>query len=104
MPPPRPSPCSRKFLDLAFWQAAKHRMKGNQVDPASGRATSTDRLLAALLHRIADALTRNGDSDFVMSGLHQVTRGGNGAQRQRDSYAHGCVRQVISDAGEVLTA
>ncbi|GAA1499267.1 carboxylate-amine ligase [Paeniglutamicibacter kerguelensis] len=93
-----------EVLDLAFWQAAKHGMKGNQVAPETGQATSTEKQLAALLDHIRDALAANGDSDFVLSGLERLARGGNGAQRQRDSYARGGLRQVISDANEELTA
>lgn len=93
-----------EVLDLAFWQAAKHGMTGNQVDPGSGQAINTDQLLTALLQRIGDALATNGDRDFVMSGLERLTRGGNGAQRQRESYSQGGFRQVISDAHVELTA
>lgn len=93
-----------EVLDLAFWQAAKHGMQGNQVDPENGQAISTEKLLAAMLSRIADALAANGDSDFVLSGLERLARGGNGAQRQRDSYSRGGLRQVVSDANGELTA
>lgn len=93
-----------EVLDLAYWQAAKHGMEGNQVLPASGQAITTDLLLAELLNHIQGALARNGDSDFVVSGLERLARVGNGARRQRESFAQGGLRQVIDDANQELTA
>ena len=97
-------PLLPEVLDLAFWQAAKHGLIGNQVDPVTGRAISTNQLLVALLQLIGEALAVNGDTDFVQTGLERLARDGNGAQRQRTSLGRGGLGQVISDAGEELTA
>ena len=91
-------------LDLAFWQAAKHGMVGDQVDPGSRRTLPTGRLLEALLQLVGEALSRNGDTDFVHAGLQRLARHGNGAQRQRNSFQRGGLAQVVVDAGEELTA
>jgi len=97
-------PLLPEVLDLAFWQAAKHGMVGNQVDPGSGRTLETGRLLQALLQLIGEALSLNGDTDFVHGGLERLARHGNGAQRQRNSFQRGSLVQVVGDAGEELTA
>jgi carboxylate-amine ligase len=102
--PAGPGPLLPEILDLAFWQAAKHGIMGNQVEPGNGRAISTNRLLGALLQHIRESLAMNGDTDFVQAGLERLARDGNGAQRQRDSYGRGGLGRVISDAGEELTA
>jgi carboxylate-amine ligase len=102
--PAATEPLLSEVLDLAFWQAAKHGLTGNQVDPVTGRAISTKQLLVALLRLIGEALAMHGDTDFVLTGLERLARDGNGAQRQRASLRRGGLGQVISDAGEELTA
>ena len=79
-------------------------MVGNQVDPGNGRTLGTGLLLEALLQLIGEALSLNGDTDFVHAGLERLARHGNGAQRQRNSFQRGGLVQVVGDAGEELTA
>lgn len=93
-----------ELLDLAFWQAAKHGLDGNQLDPATGHGIPADHMVAALLRRIGDALDEGGDRDLVGSWLQRLLADGNGARRQRNSLAAGGLARVLSDAAADLTA
>ena len=93
-----------EIMDIGLWQGAKHGLRGNQIDPATGRPVPTKLLLDRLLQYIRVSLDASGDTDFVHQGLATWAHTGNGAQRQRQSHARGGVRQVIRDAGGELTA
>lgn len=93
-----------ELLDLAFWQAAKHGLGGNQLDPETGRGIPTEHMIAALKRRIRDALDESGDFELVDSTLDRLLRDGNGARRQRDSLARGGLAKVTADAAAELTA
>ncbi|WP_411734706.1 glutamate--cysteine ligase [Paeniglutamicibacter sp.] len=102
--PHRETGLHNEMLDLAFWQAAKHGLGGNQLDPETGHAIPVQHMLGALAERIRDALAENGDSDLVDATLERLPRDGNGARRQRESLARGGLARVIADAATDLTA
>lgn len=93
-----------EMLDLASWQAAKHGLSGNQLDPDAGHSVPTDILVGALLRHIQEALDENGDSDLVHAAVERLLRDGNGAQRQRASLARGGLTTVLHDAAVDLTS
>ena len=93
-----------ELLDLAFWQAAKHGLSGNQLDPESGNRIPASHLVGALLRHIRDALDEYGDGELVDSAMDRLLEFGTGAARQRDSLARGGINQVIVDAATALTA
>lgn len=100
--PPNPLP---EVLDLAYWQAAKHGMSGNQLDPGNGGASvTTAQRIGSLFGLVERALIANGDRDLVETALAQRISGGNGAARQRRSFARGGFRQVLADAGAEATS
>lgn len=93
-----------EMLDLAFWQAAKNGLEGNQLHPETGDRVPSDQLVRVLLGHIGDALDENGDLEFVKAATDQLLTRGNGARRQRESMALGGIDRVINDAASALTA
>ena len=93
-----------ELLDLAFWQAAKHGLEGNQLDPETGDSIRSDQLVRVLLSHIRGALDENGDVEFVKAATDRLLTRGNGAWRQRESMARGGISRVISDAANAFTA
>ncbi len=55
-------------------------------------------MVEGLLERVGDDLERLGDHTVVAGGVRAIVEGGNGATRQRRSYAH------HRDLGDVLGA
>lgn len=93
-----------EMIDLAFWQAAKHGLDGNQLDPETGDKIPSDQLIRTLLGHIRDALDENGDIELVKSATDRLLTHGNGARRQRGCMAQDGIAAVISDAATALTA
>lgn len=91
-----------ELLDLATWQAAKHGLDGNQLDPETGRSVSPERMVGALLRRIGDALEESGDKEEVEAALGRMLADGNGARLQRESLAFGGLLGVVTNAAALL--
>ncbi len=87
-----------ELLDLALWQAAKHGIEGNQLDPLSGNAVPTVEHVHRLLHVIETELRSNGDYDFVVHSLRNLLETGNGAMRQRAAFMEGSISHVLHNA------
>ncbi|GAA4376025.1 glutamate--cysteine ligase [Paeniglutamicibacter cryotolerans] len=103
--PEDPSIPAPEALDLAYWQGAKHGMTGNQLDPRSGGGTvSTDHRVSSLLEYVVRALEDNGDRELVEAGLARIKSEGNGAIRQRRSFAEGGFDRVLADAATEVSA
>ena len=95
--PPAP-PLRHEFLRAATWRAARSGLGGALVDPLDGTARPAGDVVEGLLERVGDDLERLGDHTVVAGGVRAIVEGGNGATRQRRSYAH------HRDLGDVLGA
>ncbi|MET9606549.1 glutamate--cysteine ligase [Streptomyces sp. NPDC006512] len=72
------------LLHLASWRAARSGLDGPLLDPLTMRESSAEKVLAALLAHVSDALADSGDLDDVRDGLARLVVSGTGAWRQRE--------------------
>lgn len=85
-------------LDIAFWQAAKHGLTGNQINPGDGSTVSSKDLMSRLLRLIEPALRESGDYDFAVHSLRNILEMGNGAVRQRAAFERGSISHLLANA------
>ncbi|MCX2927306.1 carboxylate-amine ligase [Streptomyces sp. NEAU-W12] len=84
-----------ELVDAAMWQAARHGLSGELVDPRGRRRRAGDAVYGLLEH-VGPALEETGDSREVTSLVHRLLQQGTGADRQR---------QTLAESGpEALTA
>ncbi|MEU6810115.1 glutamate--cysteine ligase [Streptomyces sp. NPDC046831] len=84
-----------ELLQIAMWQAARHGLSEDLVDPAGRRVRAGDAVSQLLAH-IAPALDAAGDTREVTSLVHRLLQQGTGADRQRQSLAEGGVDAVVA--------
>jgi carboxylate-amine ligase len=86
-------------LRLASWQAGRFAFDGDLLDPLTGRPRRAFDVAMALLDHIQPVLKEQGEFDIVESLLFRVLTRGNGAARQRATFARsGSLCDVIADA------
>ncbi|MFH8367167.1 glutamate--cysteine ligase [Streptomyces sp. NPDC018031] len=86
-------------LRLAAWRAGRSGLTGDLVHPRTWRPAPAETVLEALLDHTADALAETGDLALVRDRLGEVLSRGNGARRQRETFARtGDPRAVVADA------
>lgn len=85
-------------LEIAFWQAAKHGVTWNQINPGNGSGISSPDLMAKLLRVIEPALRAIGDYDFAVHSLRNILEMGNDAVRQPAAFDRGSIRHVLANA------
>ncbi|MFJ6416316.1 YbdK family carboxylate-amine ligase [Paeniglutamicibacter sp. NPDC091659] len=95
--PPRVPPMP-EALDLAQWQAAKFGLRGKNLDPFDGTKSSAAQMLRRLMDFIHHDLERNGDYDYVSTGLSRILEQGTGANIQRNRFDHGGFSAVFDEA------
>lgn len=99
--PPVPTP----LLRLATWQAARHGLAGDLVDPFTGRLRPARDVITGMVDQLRPALWDLGDAALVDQRLKQVLARGNGATRQRSVLARtGQLTDVIADVARVTTS
>jgi carboxylate-amine ligase len=87
------------MLRAAAWQASRHGLSGDLLDPLSGRSRPAADHLQHLVDRVRPALARHGDLERVEAGLQRLLQHGTGAQRQRMAFARrGRLTDVVDDA------
>ncbi|MEE6280989.1 glutamate--cysteine ligase [Georgenia sunbinii] len=85
------------LLRLAMWQASRHGVGENLLDPITSRPRPAADVLAALLAHVTPALTEYGDLDLVAAGVARVLDVGNGADHQRRVMARtGSLGDVVA--------
>ena len=89
-----------ELLRAATWRAARSGLTGPLVDVVGRRAVPAFDLLDALVKHLGPALDRSGDRDLVAEGVHRLRRHGTGADRQREAFRRGGLREVVRDAVE----
>jgi carboxylate-amine ligase len=95
-----PAEPDMELLRVAMWQAARHGLSGDLVDPAGRRRRAGD-VVCGLLEHVAPALEEAGDSREVTALVHRLLREGTGADRQRQVLAEGgldAVAEMIVEA------
>ncbi|HZF87830.1 glutamate--cysteine ligase [Streptomyces sp.] len=90
-PAPDPDP---ELLKAAMWQAARHGLSGELIDPEGRRCRAGD-VVYQLLERISPALEEAGDTREVTALVHRLMQHGTGADRQRQTLADGGPHAVI---------
>ncbi|WP_163542383.1 glutamate--cysteine ligase [Occultella kanbiaonis] len=92
-------PAPTRMLRLASWQASRHGLEENLLDPDSHRPRPAGEVLAALVAHVRPALEDSGDLDLVRDGLAHVTERGTGARLQRDTLErNGDLAEVVAAA------
>ncbi|MGW2177537.1 carboxylate-amine ligase [Streptomyces sp. NPDC001732] len=83
-PAPRPP---AELLRAACWRAARDGLRGQGMDPHTGRLSPAGERVPALLRHIGPALEETGDRETVVALLRRLTATGTGADRQRAVHA-----------------
>ncbi|MDN3311364.1 glutamate--cysteine ligase [Microbacterium oryzae] len=78
-----PNPLPAQAIRLAAWMAARWGVRGDLVDPRTGRAAPAAEVVEALLAHVRPALAANGDTDTAETGVREILLRGTGAERQR---------------------
>jgi glutamate---cysteine ligase / carboxylate-amine ligase len=84
-----------ELIAAATWQAARHGLDGNLVDPLTALPCTAREAVETLLKRITPALQASGDLEPVASGIERLLTRGNGAQRQRRAFERGGLDAVL---------
>ncbi|MFI9584649.1 glutamate--cysteine ligase [Streptomyces sp. NPDC052236] len=90
-----------ELLRAACWRAARDGLRGEGMDPRTGRLTAAGSQVASLLGHIGPALEETGDRQTVDSLLRRLTATGTGADRQRAVYAR---RGSLTDVVDAVVA
>lgn len=96
-------PAVPEVVDLAQWQAAKFGLRGNHIDPLGGEKTSATGMVGKLLDYIQPALERNGDFEYVATGLSWLLEQGTGAEIQRRYFHRGGFNAVLDGAAAAMS-
>lgn len=90
------------LLRMAVWRASRSGVRGQLLDPCSGRPAPAADVVAALLDHVGPALDDNGDTARVTARAEHVLATGSGAQRQREAYDRtGDLATVVAEAREL---
>ncbi|MFE2578652.1 glutamate--cysteine ligase [Streptomyces sp. NPDC059378] len=82
-----------ELLEAAMWQAARHGLSGDLIDP-DGRGRRAGDVVCRLMRHVGRALEDTGDAREVRALVHRLLRLGTGADRQRQALARGGVSEV----------
>ncbi|CAL9473222.1 Putative glutamate--cysteine ligase 2 [Streptomyces sp. enrichment culture] len=95
-----PSP---ELMRAAMWQAARHGLGGDLIDPSGRRVRARD-MVRRLLDHVTPSLEAAGDTRQVNSLVQRLLWQGTGADRQRRALAEGgpgAVTDMIFEAGSM---
>lgn len=82
-----PAAVDQRLLRLANWRAALTGVRGELVDPVTGRPRSPRDAITALLEHAAPGLAVTGDADRVEQGVLAILDRGTGSDWQREQFA-----------------
>ncbi len=94
---PRPQPVSPQLLQWNKWQAARHGLKGQFVDPLGllGSTATVGRAAARMVEVLSPWIDRFGSGHWL-TGIVSILEHGTGAERQRALVARGAdFREMI---------
>jgi carboxylate-amine ligase len=93
---PRPQDAAMpEVLDAALWQAGRHGLESNLLNPLSGSLEPAWEVVGALAAMVAPALAAEGDGAFVAAGLDRLRTVGTGSVRQRAAMESGGLPALI---------
>ncbi|MER7609015.1 glutamate--cysteine ligase [Nocardioides sp. NPDC127503] len=78
-----PDPVSVAVLRLAMWQAGRHGITGDLLDPRTHRPRPAREVVESLLEHIGPALRDSGDLVRVEKGIGRIFTSGTGSSTQR---------------------
>ncbi len=88
-----------QMLRLATWQAARHGLSGDLLDPFTHRPRPAGEVLDVLAAFVRPALEEYGDTALVNEGLTRLRQVGTGADRQRRELERtGALSDVVAAA------
>ncbi|MGC5629292.1 carboxylate-amine ligase [Georgenia sp. Z1344] len=70
-------------IRLAQWQAARHGLTGDLLDPRTARPAPAWEVLDGVVDELRPALRETGDEERVTDGLARLREAGTGSERQR---------------------
>ncbi|MFG2881424.1 glutamate--cysteine ligase [Streptomyces sp. NPDC048297] len=82
-----------ELLKAAMWQAARHGLSGDLIDPDGERRRAGD-VVCRLMRHVGRALEDTGDAREVRALVHRLLQQGTGADRQRQALARGGLAEV----------
>ena len=77
------------------WQAARHGLGGQLIDPRDGSPRRAGDVVAALVEQLGPALKESGDLERVGAGVERLLREGTPAERQRRAFQQGGVEALL---------
>ncbi|GGU37745.1 putative glutamate--cysteine ligase 2 [Nocardioides albus] len=80
-------PASVAVLRLAMWQAGKHGITGDLLDPRTHRPRPAREVVESLVEHVAPALRETGDLVRVETGIDRIFTRGTGSTTQRRIHA-----------------
>jgi carboxylate-amine ligase len=93
-----PSAPEPDLIVSAIWRAGRYGLDDQLVSPSNGDLRPAADVLAEMLDHCRDGLEAHGDWDVVQDFVRRMLTDGNGATRQRRSYARdGDITAVIRD-------
>ncbi|QMU77337.1 YbdK family carboxylate-amine ligase [Streptacidiphilus sp. PB12-B1b] len=84
-----------ELVAAATWQAARHGLDENLINPHTWRPDTAREVTGALMTHISPALREAGDLDLVTAGVERLLSQGNGAQRQRRAFVKDGLESVV---------
>ena len=90
------------LVRVATWQAGRHGIEGELLNPETFRPESARAVIGQLVDHVRDALRDNGDEALVEDQLQMLMSRGNGAMRQRAVLEKsGQLGDVVADLARV---
>lgn len=91
----------RDLTRLATWQASRYGLRGDLLDPATGRPVPAREVVDGLLEHVDEALGRTGDRKQVHAGVADLLERGTGADRQRALWESGDPATVVTQLARI---
>lgn len=88
-------PVSVAVLRLAMWQAGKHGITGDLLDPRTHRPRPAREVVEALVEHVSPALRETGDLARVETGIDRIFTRGTGSSTQR---------RILDEEGQLPSA
>jgi len=99
-----PEDASIAVLRLATWQASRHGIAGELLDPLRHRPRPAREVVDSLVAHVRPALETNGDARRTEEGLDRIFARGTGAARQRQALAEaGGLDQAVLRLAELTS-
>lgn len=90
-----PPEVRNEVLRLAEWQAARHGLRDQLLDPIGGGTRPAADAVGELLDHVAAALEQAGDTDAVVPVVQRLLGEGEGARRQRAAHRRAGMGAVL---------